>query len=542
MAKEVKLPDLGDGIAGGTIINIMVSVGDSIQIDDPILELETDKATVEVPSPSAGIVEKVTVKNGDPISIGDVIVVLSSAKKAKTERPAKPVKEAKVVAPKAEKKSTPVVSVQARPKVVQVKVPEMGDGIEEVSVIAVPVSVGDVVTKDTPMLEVETDKATVEIPVEIAGTVKSVSVKTGAKVKVGQLILEVETSIESAPTKAPVVSVQSNLATSTTHVELPEETPTPFPSSPAAVKINRTNKVVAAAPSVRRFAREIGVKIADVKGTGSRGRITLEDVKLHSKTVHMVRTESAGSLGVESLPLPDFTKIGKVERVKMSRIREITARNMTHAWNAIPHVTQFDKANITTLEDLRKNNKQFVEAQGGKLTITAILIKVLAMALKEFPSFNVSVDMNSLEIIQKHYYNIGVAMDTPNGLMVPVIRDVDQKNIGDIAKSLTEYSVKAKNRKLAPADFQGGCMAITNLGGIAGTGFTPIVNWPDVAILGVSKSEMQPLYVDGKFEPALMMPLSLSYDHRVIDGAIAARFLQYITQLLENPFRISLEG
>ncbi|MBF0286949.1 MAG: 2-oxo acid dehydrogenase subunit E2 [SAR324 cluster bacterium] len=549
MLNEIKVPDLGDGIDGGDVINILVKKGDSIQKDDPMFELETDKATVDVPSPVAGVVEKVLINNGDHVTVGQVVLQVSGAfenEKTKSQlSAAEPKQEAPSTTP-------PPASAQPAPPEAKTKlpvsVPDMGDGVAEADVISVLVKVGDKIKRGDSLVEVETDKATVEIPSDKSGKVISVSVKAGDKIQPGNIILELETTT-TAVTETEAIAVSAvqaseppTLAGTTEFPSTTKKAVNPEGFKPSSY--DKPKKLIPAAPSVRRFAREIGIDLAEVPGTGARNRITKEDVKAFSKTLNENRKSPPTTLGtgVTAQSLPDFSKWGQVERVTMTKIRRLTAESMAHAWNVIPHVTQFDKADVTQLEALRQKYKQRVEQDGGKLTLTAVLIKVLALALKKHPNFNVSVDMHSNEIIQKYYYHIGVAVATPNGLMVPVIQNADQKNITQLATDLNDISTRARDRKIRPDELQGGCMTITNLGGIAGTAFTPILNWPEAAILGVSKSSMEQVYRSGEFQAALMMPLSLSYDHRVIDGVDAAVFLRDVVEILENPFLLSLEG
>ncbi len=440
------------------------------------------------------------------------------------------------------------------------KLPELGEGVETGDVLKVLVGVGEAVTVDQPVLELETDKATIEVPVPFGGTVREIQVKEGDKVNVGQVILVME---ESETAQIPVAKSEESERT-TTPVERPttvappeperkeELSPTPPPRPPSlpgsgvAPVVTPSevvsSEVVPAAPSVRRIARELGVDITHVMGTGPGGRIVMQDVKEHARQI-VTRVEAVGPIhgGGLQAPLPDFEKWGVIERRPMSNVRRKTAEHLTQSWQA-PHVTNHDLADITVLETLRKRYAGKVEASKGKLTMTAIALKFVAAALKVFPQFNASVDMGNEEIVLKKTIHIGVAVDTERGLLVPVIRDVDQKNIIEISVELSEVAEKARNRKLGLADMQGGTFTITNLGGIGGTAFTPIVNWPEVAILGISRGRKEPVFVDGQFVPRLMLPLSLSYDHRLIDGADAARFLRWLAEAFENPFLLSLEG
>lgn len=450
--------------------------------------------------------------------------------------------------------------------------PELGENIADGDVVRVLVHVGDTLQRDQTVLELETDKATIEVPSSVAGLVKELRIKPGDKVKVGQPILVVDESAAGAPAPqaeaTPAPSAVDDEAVSEGGMALEVATRPGSearardereqglghvqhdyhqgaPAASRVVDISSGRQVpsapVPAAPSTRRAAREIGVDIGQVQGTGPGGRISMDDVKTYARSV--ITAGGGGPFSVVSAgPLPDFTKWGEVERQPMRAVRRKTAEHMALAWGTIPHVTQFDKADITALEPLRQKYARRVEAGGGKLTITAIALKVVASALKAFPQFNASVDIPNEQVVLKKYVHIGVAVDTEFGLLVPVIRDVDRKNIVEIAADLAEVAEKAKARKLAPEDMQGGCFTISNLGGIGGTSFTPIVNAPEVAILGISRSVTEPVFVDGEFEPRLMMPLSLSYDHRVIDGADGIRFLRWIVEALEQPFVLSLQG
>lgn len=418
------------------------------------------------------------------------------------------------------------------------KLPDVGEGIESGTVVAVLVAVGDTIEKDQPVLELETDKAVVEVPSAVSGVVKEIKVKAGDEAKVGQVILVVEEAA-AAPAQAqpePPPEQAQAVEEAPKPTEAPPSPPTPSaPAKPA----DDDGRLIPAAPSVRRLAREKGVDLRSVQGTGILGRISAEDVLRHAAGEPVAPAAPAATVS-----LPDFTKYGATERRPMSGIRKATVKSMTQAWSTVPMVTHFDKADITGLEALRKRYQPKAEALGAKLTPTAILVKVVAGALRKFPDFNASIDVERSEIVYKTYVNIGVAVDTDYGLLVPVIKQADQKNLLQIAVELGELAAKARERKLAPEEMQGGNFNISNLGGIGGSGFTPIVNPPDVAILGVARSSMEPVYNadTGQFEARLMMPLALSYDHRLIDGAAAARFLRWICLALEDPFLLSLEG
>ena len=422
---------------------------------------------------------------------------------------------------------------------VKFALPDLGENIESGDVIRILVAVGDRLAEDQTVIELETDKAVIEVPSSVDGTVTEILIQQGDTIAVGQPILEVEAG------EAPAVGETPPAVEEAPPAPVPvEEPPTPIPpasvveEAPSVPTPISTDGPVPAAPSTRRLAREIGVDIAQVQGTGPGGRISIDDVKTHSKKLHAAR----GAAPAAAAPLPDFSQWGAVERQPMTKVREITAERLAQAWATIPQVTQFDKADITSLEKWRAEYGKKAEAAGGKLTPTAILIKVLGIALKVFPQFNASIDIAQREVVYKRYFHIGIAVDTPHGLLVPVVRDVDQKNIIELAVELNELAQKTRERKIGPADMQGGSMTISNVGTMGGTAFTPIVNPPEVAILGVARSQIEPTYIDGQLQPRTFLPLSLSYDHRLIDGADGARFLRWICTALEDPFIALLEG
>lgn len=444
------------------------------------------------------------------------------------------------------------------------KIPELGENIESGDVAKVLVSPGDILEKDQPVLELETDKAVVEIPSTVSGKVKELRVKTGDQVTIGQVILTLEEEEEGAKEEAEASPAEAVPKTGK-EVEAPEEEAVkeekrqPPPEAPpmetpaeeesekelAPVQEAATTTPAPATPSVRRLARELGVDIHQVQGSGPGGRISMDDVKHHARALLADRIETPASAASSPVPLaaplPEFEKWGAVERESMSKIRRKTAEHMNYAWT-IPHVTQHDYADITQLEQDRGRFAKRVEKAGGKLTVTAILLKVIASALKIFPRFNTSLDLATQELIHKRYCHIGVAVDTEHGLLVPVIRQVNQKSIVELAIELAELAEKARSRKLSAEEMEGGTFTITNLGGLGGSHFTPVINWPETAILGISRAKMAPLYIEETFQPRLLLPLSLSYDHRVIDGADAIRFLRWVVEALEDPFLLSLEG
>jgi pyruvate dehydrogenase E2 component (dihydrolipoamide acetyltransferase) len=424
----------------------------------------------------------------------------------------------------------------------EVRLPEVGENIEAGEVVKVLVSIGEEIRLEQPVVEVETDKAIFEVPSTEEGVVKEILVKEGDEIKVNGVIVKVETEESKTGEKKDKPEVgemtESEKTPAPEKKEEAEKEPEPEKKEESEGKI--PEKIPPASPSVRRLARELGVDLQQVKGTGSGDRITDEDVKAYAKSV-IITKPSAGPALITQKEMPDFSAWGEIEVKPFTKVRRITAKTLSHAWNTIPHVTQFDKADITELEEFRQKHKGKIEKAGGKLTLTAFLIKVAATALKVHPQFNASIDMAKGEIIYKKYYNIGVAVDTDRGLLVPVIRDVDKKSVAQLAVELTEISKKARDKKIMPDQLRGGNFTVSNLGGIAGTYFTPIVYWPQVAILGVAKSSLEPVYIDGQFKPRLMMPLGLSYDHRIIDGADGARFIKWVVEALEDPFLLALE-
>ncbi|EMS1690301.1 dihydrolipoyllysine-residue acetyltransferase [Neisseria gonorrhoeae] len=516
---EIKVPDIG-GHESVDIIAVEVKAGDTIAVDDTLITLETDKATMDVPADAAGVVKEVKVKVGDKISEGGVILTVETGAAAAEAAPAAA----------AEAQPAPAAAGGAT---VQVAVPDIG-GYTDVDVIAVEIKVGDTVAEDDTLITLETDKATMDVPCTAAGVVKAVFLEVGDKVSEGSAIIEVETAGSAAAAPAPAAQAAAPAAV-------------PTSASPAAAKIDEAAFAKAhAGPSARKLARELGVDLGQVKGSGLKGRIMRDDIKAFVKSVMQggaAKPAAAGASlggGLDLLPWPkvDFSKFGNVEVKELSRIKKISGQNLSRNWVVIPHVTVHEEADMTELEEFRKQLNKEWEREGVKLSPLAFIIKASVSALKAFPEFNASLDGDNL--VLKNYFNIGFAADTPNGLVVPVIKDVDQKGLKQISQELTELSKKAREGKLKPQEMQGACFTISSLGGIGGTGFTPIVNAPEVAILGVCKSQIKPVWNGKEFAPRLMCPLSLSFDHRVIDGAAGMRFTVFLANLLKDFRRITL--
>lgn len=580
---EFKLPELGENIEQGDLVRLMVAKGATVSTGQSVMELETDKAVVEVPSSVSGTVQDIRVKEGDKIKVGQVIFTVDGAETKTAPQPTaqaapaapKPTQQAPAAATapqQSQAAATPAVAAPAAAVAPasgpsEFKLPELGENISQGDLVRLMITPGAKVSEGQPVMELETDKAVVEVPSSVTGVVKEVKVKEGEKIKVGQVIFTLEGGAAAQPARprsAPVEHVSGQHGArlafqaairaegKTEEQALPPDQPQPaapafsMPSQLGKVAGTEHRQPIPAAPHVRRLAREVGVDIYNIKGTGPGGRISEDDVKAFAKSLLSAAATAAQApprAGHFAQPqLPDFTKWGKTERVSMRGVRRKTAEHLAESWNTIPHVTQHDRADITELEHLRARFAPKAEEAGGKMTVTAIALKVCAAALKVFPQFNASIDIEKEEIIYKQYINIGVAADTDRGLLVPVIRDVDKKNIVELAVELSQLSKKARDKKITPEDMQGGTFTITNLGGIGGIGFTPIVNHPEVAILGLSRSRIEPEWINGKFEPRLILPLSLSYDHRLIDGADAARFLRWIAEAFEQPFLLSVQG
>ncbi|KTD41209.1 dihydrolipoyllysine-residue acetyltransferase [Legionella parisiensis] len=531
---EVKIPDIG-GATQVDVIEIMVQVGDLIEIDTPLITLESDKASMEIPSPVAGKITKLNIKVGDKVSEGDVILFATVEKKSDTEKESK----AQTVNKEPENETKVITQENKSERTKEVKVPDIG-GATQVDVIEVMVRVGDQIEINTPLITLESDKASMEIPSPVAGKITKLNLKVGNKVSEGDVILLAATengakAEKSETTPAEQEPVSALEASSSVEPEKKSELIVPQPV-PADTEFSN---FIAAGPAVRRLARELGVNLAAVKGTGRKGRITKEDVHTYVKT-RLSEQSGQGSFGIPSNPVIDFAQFGEIESKPLSKIKRLTGVNVHRSWITIPHVTQFDAADITDLEAFRKSEAEHTKEKGYKLTLLAFVCAVVSKALKVFPQFNASLDATSTNLIYKKYCNIGIAVETPNGLVVPVIRNVDTLSVAEVAMEMARLSTKARDKGLMPADMAGGCFTISSLGGIGGTAFTPIVNSPEVAILGLSRSEIKPVYENGTFQPRLMLPLSLSYDHRVIDGAEAARFTRFVCECLSDIRRILL--
>lgn len=521
--KEVHVPDIGGDEV--EVTEIMVAVGDVVEADQSILNVEGDKASMEVPAPFGGTVKEIKVEVGGKVSTGSLVFVFETDASAPAAVEATPA-------------AAPAPAAAA--ELIEVHVPDIGG--DEVEVTEVMVAVGDSVSEDQSILNVEGDKASMEVPAPFAGTVKEIKVEVGGKVSTGSLVFVFETQgSASAPVAAPAAAAPAQAAPAA-----PAAKPAPA-AAPAAQKDEfvANDQYAHASPVVRRLAREFGVNLARVKGTGRKNRVLKEDVQNYVKEL-VKQVESGqlskggntggGELGLIPWPKVDFSKFGEVEEKKLSRIQKLSGANLHRNWVQIPHVTQFDEADITTLEAFRKEQNVLAEKKkmGVKITPLVFVMKAAAKALEEFPTFNSSLSEDGESLILKKYVNIGIAVDTPNGLVVPVVRDVNKKGIIELSRELMEISKKAREGKLTASDMQGGCFTISSLGGIGGTAFTPIVNAPEVAILGVSKSDMKPKWNGKEFEPRLMVPLSCSYDHRVIDGALAARFTATLAAYLSD--------
>ena len=541
--ENVLIPDLS-GATDVDVVEVLVKDGDSVSEGDSLIVLETDKASMEVPAPKSGVVVSMKIKEGDQVNEGDLLLELAVAGATAAPSPAAPAPAPSAPAPAVEAAPAVAASGGIQP----ILIPDLS-GATDVDVVEVLVKEGDSVAEGDGLIVLETDKASMEVPATKAGVIVSMKIKEGDTVNEGDLLLEVEVAGTAAPVAAPAATAPA--APAAPAPAAASSAPASAPAAASAGKVDKAaleqkNKLVHAGPAVRALAREFGVELSLVKGTGPRDRILKEDVQAYVKTALKQLAEKpaaaavTGGSGIPSIPEVDFSQFGEIELEKMSKIHKITRDNMSRCWLNIPHVTQFDKADITELEAFRKGMKDEAVKAGVKLTPLPFLIKAAAIALRNHQKFNASLHADGEHIVYKKYVNIGIAVDTPNGLMVPVIKDADKKSIYEISNEANDLAAKAKDKKLKPNEMQGACFTISSLGGIGGTGFTPIVNAPEVAILGVSKSDIEPRWNGKEFEPRLMLPLCLSYDHRAINGGDAGRFLTYLNSLLSDIRRLAL--
>ncbi|WP_299773677.1 dihydrolipoyllysine-residue acetyltransferase [uncultured Pseudoteredinibacter sp.] len=546
--ETLSVPDLG-GASDVEVIEVCVAVGDELELEQSIVVLETDKATMEVPCTKAGKVTAVHVIEGGKLNEGDALVDIEVAASEVTpaeevvepavETPA--VEEAVVVKKAEEKVAEPAAEAAATETEIDIIVPDLG-GAEDVDVIEVCVAVGDEVAEGDSIIVLETDKASMEIPVEHAGTIVSLDVSEGGKVNKGQSIGRIKAVVAAAPTAAAPTKAEPATAAPAPAAESSGEAKLAPPPATVATIEPGPETAFYAGPAVRQLARQLGVELSEIKASGPRGRLSKEDVRNHAKTI--IEDVKSGKLssgaGIPEIPHVDHSQFGPVTIEPLSKIAKITAQNMSRNWLNVPHVTQFDDADITELEAFRKGMKAEAEKRGSKLTPLPFLIKAVAATLRAEPSFNVSLHSDGENIVRKDYVHIGIAADTPRGLLVPVLRDVDKKGLWQIADEVNELIGKARDGKLMPKDMQGACFTISSLGAMGGKGFTPIVNAPEVAIMGVSKASIQPVWDGKEFQPRQMLPLSLSYDHRAINGADCGRFFTHLVATLSDIRRLLL--
>jgi pyruvate dehydrogenase E2 component (dihydrolipoamide acetyltransferase) len=541
---EVKVPDIGD-FDEVAVIEVLVKPGDTIKPEQSLVTVESDKASMEIPSSVGGVVKELKVKIGDKVAEGSVLLIVDAAAAA----PAPTAAAKAAAAPAASAPASAAPPAAAGSGSVEVRIPDIGD-FKDVAVIEILVKPGDGIQQEQSLITVESDKASMEIPSSAAGTLKELKVKIGDKVNIGDLVAVLEGAGGAAPAPAPAAAAPASAPAAAPASSAAAERTVPTAALPPHEPGAPTGSMPHASPSVRKFARELGVPLDEVKGTGPKGRILQEDVQSFTKAVMKgeASTRAAAAkapaggggeaLGLLPWPKVDFTKFGPVERKDLSRIKKISGANLHRNWVMIPHVTNHDDADITDLETFRVQLNKENEKSGAKVTMLAFLIKSSVAALKKFPEFNSSLDGDQL--VLKNYWHIGFAADTPNGLVVPVVKDADKKGVMQISQEMGELAKKARDGKLGPADMTGATFTISSLGGIGGRYFTPIINAPEVAILGVCRSQTEPVWDGKQFQPRLMLPLSLSWDHRVIDGASAARFNAYLGAILADFRRVLL--
>jgi pyruvate dehydrogenase E2 component (dihydrolipoamide acetyltransferase) len=543
---DVKVPDIGD-YKGVPVIEVLVKDGDTVAKDAPLVVLESDKATMEVPAPAAGVVRGLKLKVNDKVSQGDAICQLETAEgaapapaKKPEPAPAAPAKAAPPPSPTAKPAPAPPAAAASSQQVV---IPDIGD-YKGVPVIEVLVKDGDTVVKDAPLLALESDKATMEVPAPEAGVVRNFKLKVGDKVSQGDVVCTIESAgtagADIKPAKAPAEeAAKASVGPAVEDQATKSAAALPVTDKPPPEAARPGAEIPYAGPATRKFARELGVDLAKVKGTAPRGRIGIEDVQAFVKKQLSAppAAAAAGGAGIPPIPVVDFSQFGEIEKKPLSRIRKLSAAHLHRAWLNIPHVTQNDEADITDVEAFRKSS---AEESGVKLTLLPFIMKAVSKSMQEYPDFNSSLAPDGENLVLKKYCHIGFAADTENGLVVPVVRNVDKKGVVQLAEECGALAKKARDGKLKADEMKGGCFSISSLGGIGGSHFTPIVNAPEVAILGASRAQLKPVWNGKEFAPRLMLPLSLSYDHRVIDGAYAARFIVHLVKLLSDVRRLAL--
>ena len=535
----IKVPDLGE-TKDVEVIEILIKQGQSVRVNDSLLVLESDKAAMEIPAPKSGLVSKILVKVGDQVNAGDAFIEMEIEGGAVVPATAPVVAEKvaeKVAAPAAEPAKAAAAPAAATQKRLElISVPDIG-GDNDVEVIEVHVNVGDDIAKEDTLVTLESDKAAMDVPSPLAGRITALKIKVGDKVSKGSAVLEIEVTSAAAPQKAAAAPVDAKLSAAA-----PAPAPAPAPASaPAAARTQAIVEEVVgdgkvyAGPAVRKLARELGVDLTRVPGSGSRGRVQKEDLHGFVKArLQAPASGSAGGSGIPAVPDIDFSQFGEIETVPMTKLHKVTALNMHRNWLNVPAVAQFNEADVTELEEFRNAQRKDADKRGLRLTPMPFLLKACAKVLQEYKQFNVSLHSSGEHLIQKKYIHIGVAVATDAGLMVPVLRDVDKKTIWQLSAELAELTEKAKNRRLSKEDMQGACFTISSLGAIGGTGFTPIVNTPEVAILGVSKTQIKPVYINNAFVPRQMLPFSLCYDHRAVNGVDAGNFVTRLAEVLSD--------
>ena len=530
--ESIKVPNLGDS-QDVEVIEILVTEGQTVSENDSLMVLESDKAAMEIPSPKSGVIKSISIKLGDQVSEGDEIVTMEIEGAAEEAAPAPEPEAKQEPAPAKQEAASAPAPAAASASVETIEVPDLG-GDSDVEVIEIHVAVGDKINAEDALITLESDKAAMEVPAPKGGEIKALKLKVGDKVSKGSAILDL--LVSSAAAAAPAKEEKAASAPApAAQAPSPQKATTPAPAAPSpapTAEVSGEGGDVYAGPAVRKLARELGVNLTQVAGTGAKNRILKEDLHAFVKARMQAPAASAGGAVLASVPDVDFSQFGEIEEISMSKLHKVTAANMQRNWSVVPHVTQFNEADITELEKFRGEMKSEAERKGVKLTFLPFLLKACAKVLTEYPQFNVSLHSSGEYLIQKKYVHIGVAVATEAGLMVPVIRDVDKKSIWELAAEVVTLSDKAKSRRLTKEEMTGACFTISSLGALGGTGFTPIVNAPEVAILGVSKTQVKPVYINGQLEPRQMLPLALSYDHRAVNGVDGGMFATYLSKLL----------